>query len=473
MTTDSTPPTLTADVFAGGSPLARRWRLACLLFILPQLLVGGYGLLFSGLGWPWLTVPLVNGLFALYLLRESSRPLKLLGAIGQQLQQLHAGHPTQRLTAEPALASLNPLLEQLDTLGDALHELRAAAARHAEEEMERGSHAAQPAESDFLTSLQRSATHHLRDNLRTVQADLLSINQKLQQAAQLASDNAGQATDSSTGIDALGQALQRIVTEVGSVEAVVAELDDESQKVLKSLEMIAAIADQTSLLALNAAIEAARAGEQGRGFAVVADEVKALAERTKGATVEIEGSMDRFKGQVARITVESTRSGAAASEAVAKTSQFRDQFAALSAASRQMSAQIDHATDHAFTTLVKVDHVLYKQNGYLAIAGQGSNEEAAAVQVDHTGCRLGKWLQQDGQRLFGQTHAYRALTTPHQAVHQHVRSAVEQARQPWTQDHARQQAIAAEAEAAEAASLEVMRLLGRMVDEKHEALARQ
>lgn len=68
-----------------------------------------------------------------------------------------------------------------------------------------------------------------------------------------------------------------------------AELDDESQKVLKSLEMIAAIADQTSLLALNAAIEAPVPASR-RGFAVVADEVKALAERTK-ATVEIEGSV--------------------------------------------------------------------------------------------------------------------------------------------------------------------------------------
>ena len=53
------------------------------------------------------------------------------------------------------------------------------------------------------------------------------------------------------------------------------------------VNLITAIAGQTSLLALNATIEAARAGESGRGFAVVASEVKMLAKRTTEATEEI------------------------------------------------------------------------------------------------------------------------------------------------------------------------------------------
>lgn len=59
-------------------------------------------------------------------------------------------------------------------------------------------------------------------------------------------------------------------------------------RIQEAINLITAIASETSLLALNASIEAARAGEAGRGFAVVASQISKLSEDSNSSAKTIE-----------------------------------------------------------------------------------------------------------------------------------------------------------------------------------------
>ncbi|QQZ58715.1 methyl-accepting chemotaxis protein [Paenibacillus sonchi] len=72
------------------------------------------------------------------------------------------------------------------------------------------------------------------------------------------------------------------------------DLKDTASSVMKVLEAMQSITQQTNILSLNASIEAARAGEAGRGFTVVADEIRQLAEQSKRSIAMAAGITDKI-----------------------------------------------------------------------------------------------------------------------------------------------------------------------------------
>ncbi|MDQ7043812.1 MAG: CZB domain-containing protein [Sulfurimonas sp.] len=72
-------------------------------------------------------------------------------------------------------------------------------------------------------------------------------------------------------------------------------------------------------------------------------------------------------------------------------------------------------SDYLYTTLVKVDHIIFKHDVYTAILGQ--DIQAASLIQTHTECRLGKWYTDQGKELFGKTSAYMAINAPHTTIH--------------------------------------------------------
>ena len=135
---------------------------------------------------------------------------------------------------------------------------------------------------------QKVETDQVATAMHEMSATVHEVARNAEQASMAASaaDQEARAGDKVVS-EAIAQ-IERLATEVGRSADAMTQLELESAKIGKVMDVIKAVAEQTNLLALNAAIEAARAGEAGRGFAVVADEVRGLAQRTQKSTEEIE-----------------------------------------------------------------------------------------------------------------------------------------------------------------------------------------
>ncbi len=170
---------------------------------------------------------------------------------------------------------------------------------------------------------QAGDTALIRDSLGELEATIQQVAGDASQAAD-ASRHAGLAVEH--GQKVIGQSLTGLHALVGEVQGnaqMIEHLAEESATIGGVLTVIRSIADQTNLLALNAAIEAARAGEMGRGFAVVAEEVRSLAQRTAGATAEIQTLIAGLQ-TAARQSVEGMRAQVEHAEATANQAQAAD-----------------------------------------------------------------------------------------------------------------------------------------------------
>lgn len=473
--------------------LQSKFRLLMHLQLWGVLTLVGVGIARHGFD-PWVAPLwlLLAGL-SIYALWSQRRPFEVFGQVTALIREISAGRFGRRITNIPRSGEigqtaweLNETLDQLETFfrevdtafnyavegkyyrkaqpGGLHGEFRESLERINQGLASMEENASFVARNELLSQVNEMNSQNLLKNLKMGQQDMMQVTEDMRRVVDIAGSNVTEAAQAREAIHQVMSSLEELSERVKASGDAIEALNARGNEMSQMTSMIATIADQTNLLALNAAIEAARAGEHGRGFAVVADEVRNLAANTKQATDKITHIIGGIVEDAGGMLESATCMRNIASGSRTEVGQFQEQFARLSEAAEETLERADQALAVNFALLVKIDHMVFKQNGYMAIHTGTESDEANAACVDHTQCRLGQWYYDSAEvERYRNTPAYRALEKPHSGVHRHTREAIDLLRSDWHYDQAMKSQIVEAFLRAEQASDQVMDLMTEMV----------
>jgi len=200
---------------------------------------------------------------------------------------------------------------------------------------------AQAVQSAGNANTQSSKTNQIAAAAQEMTATIGEISHNAESAATASRASAETANQGGAVMQSTAMTMEKIAAATSSVEDKMGSLAHRSEEIGKVVSVIQEISEQTNLLALNAAIEAARAGEHGRGFAVVAGEVRRLAERTKGATEEIAGTIRSIQDETRETLEVMQESRTAVETGMEETAHARESLEAIIGSSQEVEHQIN------------------------------------------------------------------------------------------------------------------------------------
>ena len=260
----------------------------------------------------------VSAIFTMLCRRTTSMLGSLMGA------------EQQRLMREKSLEVSEKLLETVTDL-DKISAATAAANRRIADE---SGNVMRDSEQNFryIQSVEENMSL-IAQNLTHLSDMSQRITRLTEQAEQITAENNAVMTRAS-------ESMEGICRGTDESKAIIAQLSQQSERIVQIAKVITSISQQTNLLAVNASIEASRAGAAGKSFAVVAQEIKKLSEQTNVATEEIGGIIDQVTGNITATVAAMEKNAALTRDGMESMEQVKRSAEHISASNTEIARNI-------------------------------------------------------------------------------------------------------------------------------------
>ena len=325
----------------------------------------------------------------------------------------------------------------------------------------------QKQKNELMFELDSMRNLKLLENLKSNQADLISMASEMSDVERSSKESVETAQRSEQTVKQVLENIDQLITSIKAMRSSTKTLNEASKEITEVTTFIAGVADKTNLLALNAAIEAARAGEAGRGFAVVADEVRKLAVDTKEATDNISKIVKQLIDSSSTIYNDTETMSQISEDSHQVVNEFEQSFIRFSEIAQNTLEAVSHTRLVSYSTLAKVDHIVYVQKVYRTLDTGRHSQEAQDIEVDEKNCRFGKWLIDDtGGYQYSHLPAYTKIHAPHHEVHHNSHQVLDIiAQDKWMRDKNLQTQLLTLFKLIEAGSDGVLHQVGTLVEE--------
>lgn len=237
-----------------------------------------------------LVVSLIFFLRALVL-----KPLKNVSKIARQLSDFDLAVTIDTKRKDEVGVLLNAINEMASSFRMVLGQVQRSGIQVTSSSTEL---AATAREQEATMSTQLTSTNKVVASVEEISEVSNELVKTMDQVAAMSQDTAGFATKGQSDLGRMEAAMLTMESASKSISGRLETINEKAENITTVVVTITKVADQTNLLSLNAAIEAEKAGEYGRGFNVVAREIRRLADQTAVATLDIEQMVQEMQSAV-------------------------------------------------------------------------------------------------------------------------------------------------------------------------------